>query len=356
MKRSMRTKSADAPADPHDVAARWMVKAEYDRLSKADEERLDAWLAADPANAQAWDDVHAATALAVRNAADERIKARRAEALALRPERSGWPRLLLAAGLGVVLLGGGLVAFQVREAGFGPEVSASRSAPTRNPNSAVYRTAIGERSTIALPDGSFVTLDTNSVLRVAYDGRERGVRLLRGQALFDVAKHKRLAFRVYAGDRTITAVGTKFNVRLSGEGRRTAVKVALLEGVVKVRGGPTFGVLASEKGEITMAAGELLEAERREPVRVAAADLDREASWRSGVVVFVDEPMTAAVAEMNRYATRPIVIADSGVASRRISGAYRTGDPERFAEMIAEVFPVEVDHSADGSPVLKSRR
>jgi transmembrane sensor len=356
MTRSMQKKPADASADPHNVAAQWMVKAEYGRLSQADEERLDAWLDADPAHAQAWEDVHAATDLAIRNAADERIKARRAEALALRPERSGWPALFLAASLGVVLLGGGLVAFQVQGGGVAPEVSVSTRSPSADPKSALYRTAIGERSTIALPDGSFVTLDTNSLLRVAYTGRERGVRLLRGQALFDVAKHRTPVFRVYAADRMITAVGTKFNVRLSGEGDGSAVKVTLLEGVVKVRPRPAFGMPLSDKGEVTMAAGELLDAERAAPVRVTAADLEREASWRSGIVVFIDEPMTSAVAEMNRYTARPIVIADGGVASRRISGAFRTGDPERFAEMIAEVFPIEVDHSAEGAPVLKSKR
>jgi len=353
MKQSMRNNPTKAPANPHDVAAQWMVEAEYGRLSKADEERLDAWLDADPAHARAWDDVHAATELARLNAADERIKAHRRAALALKPHRSGWSRLLLAASIAVIVLGGGLIA--LRDAGVGKEADVASNAPLKDPDTAVYRTAVGERSTVALPDGSFVTLDTNSVLKVAYNGKERGVQLLQGQALFDVAKHKGLDFRVYAGDRTITAVGTKFNVRLTGEGGAAAVKVALLEGVVTVRVKPPFGAPVSDKGEVTMAAGELLEVERAEPVRIVTADLERESSWRLGVVTFVDEPLSQAVAEMNRYTPRPIVIDDRELAARRISGTYRTGDPERFAEMIAEIFPVEVEHSADGAPILKSR-
>ncbi len=43
---------------------------------------------------------------------------------------------------------------------------------------------------ITLPDGSIATLDTDSALKIGYTTAERGVRLLRGQALFEVAKHK----------------------------------------------------------------------------------------------------------------------------------------------------------------------
>jgi len=218
-----------------------------------------------------------------------------------------------------------------------------------------YQTLVGERLTVPLPDGSSVTLDTNSRIQVAYTDKERGVRLLQGQALFDVAKHQQRAFRVYAGDRTVTAVGTKFNVRLDGEGKAATVQVALLEGSVKVRAADAPRFLFASNGEVMMTAGEVLQAETDAPVKVVTADVEKEAGWRSGVVVFASEPLESAIREMNRYTDRPIRLADARFSASRISGAYRTGDPERFAATVAELLPLEVEHTEDGSPVLSPR-
>jgi len=70
--------------------------------------------------------------------------------------------------------------------------------------------------------------------------------------------------------------------------------------------------------------------------------------------VFDDAPLADAVAEINRYTTHPVVLADAGIGAYRVSGVFKTGDPERFAQSMAEVFPLTVDESGD-SPELKSR-
>ena len=108
--------------------------------------------------------------------------------------------------------------------------------------------------------------------------------------------------------------------------------------------------------QVQMTAGEVLDAPGpNAPMRVAAADTEKSISWRSGVVEFSGEPLARAVAEMNRYTTRPIEIADPAAGSYHVSGVFRTGEPEMFARMMTQVFPLDAQQAPDGSIVLKRR-
>lgn len=338
----------------HETAAGWLLREEEGRLSPADRARLDAWLDIDPAHRQALDDVRVALVVTKDGAADPQLMAMRTHALAVRPEPV-WtlPRAAAATVAAIAVAGAGWM-LSSADPGLS-NLSPGMQMQPGDPNTAVYRTAVGERAVVSLPDGSVATLDTNSELKVAYTGAERGVRLLRGQALFEVAKHKSAPFQVYAGSERVTAVGTKFNVRLDGPAGRGKVSVALLEGVVKVSPASPSADRASPRQTVTMAAGEVLEAKAAAPIVVAAADTDRLASWRSGELVFNDAPLGEAIAEMNRYTTRPITLSDPKLGDLRISGVFKTGDPEHFAETVSEAFPVNVVQKADGSSELEPR-
>src|SRR3546814_5749054 len=66
---------------------------------------------------------------------------------------------------------------------------------------------IGEIRTVALEDGSRVTLDTDTILHIAYSPTERGLKLERGRARFDVSYDASRPFVVFAGGGSITAHG-----------------------------------------------------------------------------------------------------------------------------------------------------
>jgi len=336
----------------HEIAADWLLREEEGRLSSADISRREAWLAADPSHRQALADVRLALVTASEGATDPELMAMRTRALAARPERA-WPLSRSAAAVAAAILVSAGAWWLVAPSLRGPPAGAQMQ--PGNPNAALYRTAVGERAVVTLPDGSIATLDTDSEIKVAYTGNERGVYLLRGQALFEVAKHKPTLFQVYAGRERVTAVGTKFNVRLDGGGENSKVRVALLEGVVKVSPVAAVDRTATHQS-VTMAPGELLEAKAAAPLVVVATDTERVTSWRSGVLTFNDTPLAEAVAEMNRYTTRPIALADPKLASLRISGVFKTGDPEHFAEAVSEAFPVTVSLEADGSLELEPGR
>lgn len=334
-----------------EVAAIWVTREDEGRLGADGRAALEVWLADDPRHRAAYAAAREACDAAARHAADPQMMALRAAALAATPEpRAPVWRMAATIAIGAVLLATGAGTLTAITAPAESRIGgvAARLAPALPPGAALYRTAVGERSTVVLPDGSVATLNTDSVIKVAYSGDERGVRLLRGQALFDVAKNKDKPFQVYAGDRRITALGTVFDVRLVGE----RVKVALVEGVVNVaRVAPARSPTPNQ--QVTMTAGEILEAPPTAAMVVRAADTGRAVSWKDGIVVFDDLPLVEAVAEMNRYTNRPVGLADPKTGAYRVSGVFRTGDPERFAEAMAEVFPLDVEHRADGSPELR---
>jgi len=341
--------------DPRDEAIAWLAREREGRLAPDQQAALQAWLDADPAHAIIYARARAAVEAPARFAAHPELMDMRASALAALKERPQYPRMIAAAAalvVAVTTLGAGWVTLAPSTS---PQVSrlqevAAPVLPALNPNAALYRTAVGERTSVTLPDGSVAILNTDTLLKVAYTGHERGVRLVRGQALFEVAHNKRVPFQVYAGDRRVTAVGTVFDVRLDAK----KVKVTLVEGVVRV------ATLAPKQAaapaqQVTMTAGEELQAGPETVMSVKPADVAAETSWKAGVVVFKAETLAQAAAEVNRYTDRPVRLADASIAGYRITGVFKTGDPDHFAQGVAEILPVRAEPQADGSVVLSAK-
>jgi transmembrane sensor len=141
---------------------------------------------------------------------------------------------------------------------------------------------------------------------------------------------------------------------------RERVKVALVQGVVRVRTEPARSAVSGEgepapAKELVMTAGDVLEAEALQQVVLRREDVRNLASWPRGMLVFNDARLSDAVAEVNRYTTRPIAIADASVGAARVSGVFRSNDPERFAYAMAEILPVTVTITPDGWLTLRER-
>ena len=223
---------------------------------------------------------------------------------------------------------------------------------------ALYRTAIGERLVVALDDGSVLTLNTDSRAVVQYRDATRGVMLEKGQALFEVAKDPEHPFIVTAGDRKVTALGTAFDVRLSDE----RLQVTLVEGrvaveVVRDAASPEPAQRAElAPGEQFILAsnaksGTVL---RPEPL-VRKADTKRTISWRDGQIIFANDPLLDAVAEINRYAKRRVVLTDDSLGALRVSGAFNTNNTLVFVNMLTLHFPIRIVESSEEQIVLAHR-
>lgn len=317
------------------AAAAWVLD-EQKGLSRRQRARRDDWLAADPRHAKAYQEVLATLGELDRHAAHPEIMALRQAALAHSEAQPTSRKLALwAACLVSILLFG----------------ATARSLFDRFTvvQAAAHATSVGERSTVPLADGSIVTLNTASEVEVAYSADERSVRLLDGQAIFTVAHGQPAPFRVYAGDKVVTAIGTVFDVRIDGD----EVRVSVIEGAVRVtRQVPTRVERPSPADEETLVAGEALVASPGGAMSVKRVDIERVTSWRSGLLSFQDTPLAEAIAEVNRYTHRPVTLADSRLGEYRMSGTFRVGEPERFARALTELFPVAAT-STDTGTVIK---
>lgn len=205
-----------------------------------------------------------------------------------------------------------------------------------------YRTAIGDLRNIALADGSAATLSSDSAVDVALSLRERRIDLTRGEAYFDVAKDAARPFAVQAGDHRIVAVGTRFAVRRDGDD----VRVVVTEGTVRLEFAPVDG--RSQPVTLLPAGSTALANRGGVLVRAGTAiDAERALDWRRGHLVFLDTPLAVAVAEFNRYNTRPLVIGDATAAQLRVGGSFRWSNAEVFVNLLEQALPVRAEREAE---------
>jgi len=205
-----------------------------------------------------------------------------------------------------------------------------------------FATAIGEVREITLPDGSRLVLDTGSRVEARFTASERILTLHEGRARFIVA-HESRPFIVRAGSNEVVATGTIFDVSLIQD----RVAVVLLQGSVEVRqhrDGTSAGVQRLAAGQRLTIAGEA-PVERQPATR-------GETLWPTRMLEFDDTPLREAVALVNRYSRVQLSLGGGRVGDLRVSGAYRAGDVEGFANSLAAAFSLRLETRPDGSLLL----
>jgi transmembrane sensor len=314
---------------PNDEAAALLAARTSDRGGAGEEPLLVAWLELDPDHGRAWRDVQRALSCFADAGEDPLVQALRSQARRSVGRQVTVRRSALAAAAVIVVVAGALWLrpLGVRAPGVaagGPERTASVQSGVR------YATDRHLPANFTLADGSVMTLDAQSAVTVAFSGARRDVRLVAGRAGFDVRHDSQRPFVVAAGDREIVAVGTRFDVSVDPRG----VQVVLAEGRLAVTG-PTAARNLLE-------AGQMLSAATGGPPVITVVDLPSLESWRRGLLAFDDERLATAAAKLNRYGRQQLLVTDSAVASLRVSGTFRAGDPERFAQAMADIHPVRV--------------
>jgi transmembrane sensor len=218
----------------------------------------------------------------------------------------------------------------------------------------VLTTQVGEQRTIMLEDGTRVSLNTDTRVRIDYDAGTRRVWLDRGEALFEVARNPRRPFLVTAGDKQVTALGTAFVVRL--DDNRTSVM--LMEGRISVASvtsseqppiwnDPTPGEVAGrasggERGSpLVLTAGERVTFADGAP-RVDRPPIKQVIAWQEGRVVLDHTPLTDAIDEMNRYSVIQLATDQPALGALEVTGVFRSGDSVSFAQAVAETYDLEL--------------
>lgn len=198
-----------------------------------------------------------------------------------------------------------------------------------------YSTKIGEQRTVHLSDGTNVMLNTRSVMKLHYERGLRRVDLVQGEAFFDVAPNKQRPFIVEAGGSYVRAIGTSFVVRSD----KDSMEVTLLSGRVDVGRGhfnasPERSLIPGDRFRKT-ASSAVIDRPRLEGIT----------AWRNGEIMLNEMPLTQAVAEMNRYSKKPIILNSRNAGDRKMSGIVRIDEPDVFVSTVAGVYGLKVTRS-----------
>lgn len=320
-------------------AAAWRVRLREAGVPSS--EAFEAWLASDPAHAEAWQasaasweylDTHATAIEMIAARRDALERARRVYGgESTRP----WRRALIAAGVVLALLAATLVWLQT---------------PVDS-----FRTAVGERRVVTLEDGSSLTLDSASEVRVRYTWRARDLVLVAGQARFDVTHNPGRPFSVHAREQTIVATGTSFDVALDGAN----VRVVLIEGHVVVHDNrkrtDSVRAVAPTPVDIEMNQGQKLVLSAAAPAQISAASLEKDTAWESGRIVVDNETLASVVLQMTRYSAKPLIAVDDSIGQWRLSGVFDTNDVDGFVNTVTHYFPIDAVVGQDGAVTLRPR-
>lgn len=210
----------------------------------------------------------------------------------------------------------------------------------------VQSTAPGEQREVTLVDGTRVFLAADSALRLDFSDGFRDVKMLRGEAYFEVAHDADRPFRVTVGDSRVRVLGTGFDVR-----RESGVlTVAVRHGKVALQ------AQRDAPGEQMLTAGD----RARLPSGVGVARVDRVpiasiAAWRDGMLAFRNQPLGTLVDELSQYRAAPIRLGDERLAQKPVSGNVRLARPDDFLSALPVLLDVRVQRKADGSAVILPR-
>jgi len=299
-------------------SADWAAKRDLGDLSPQEQAEFEAWLAADPRHLGAYGRAEAVLCRVERlNGLDVEGDSNE------KAERSVWSRrrLVVTGSAAATVAAIVAVAHKLRT---GSEQD-------------IYSTEIGQMREVVLADGSIVSLNTNSEISVDFSKEARNINLLRGEAIFDVAKNKHRPFIVSAGDTRVRAIGTSFMVSMLP---RKPVQILVREGVIEMR---RADVLEAKP----VRAGANMQAIARPGAPIITQTmpeekLARDLAWQRGSIALDNQTLADAADEFARYSEVHIIVAPS-VSNRTVTGLFASHDPVGFAKAVTAVLKLRME-------------
>ncbi|AQR75086.1 FecR domain-containing protein [Sphingomonas sp. LM7] len=256
----------------------------------------------------------------------------RARGLKAQPRSRAWvtaPRLALAAAAMVIL-----ALFVTLQPGRNPSLSFVAEA---------HATAVGEIRTVKLPDGSSVTLDTDTRVEVDFDDKVRKVRLERGRARFEARSDPVRPFLVEAGGKVVSTHDAGFDVEAAPAGL----------GIVSLHGGLEVRRQAGAPVELRLQPGQSVHfaanGDPRSQVEPAGKGSEQ---WVSGMLVFHGAPLSAVLEETNRYSRPGIALGDPSLGAIKVTGAFRPLPADELAASLAAALKLRVARDPSGKLIL----
>ncbi|HTR29876.1 MAG TPA: FecR domain-containing protein [Puia sp.] len=210
-------------------------------------------------------------------------------------------------------------------------------------------TAFGEVNLRTLPDGSEVTMNANSRLRLSsnwQEGRDREV-WIEGEAFFHVQKTpQRSRFIVHTNRLDIIVTGTQFNV-VNRDGKEN---VMLREGSVIVH--PVAGELGN--GDLAMVPGDFVKWNGK-GLEKGSIKSDSLLAWKRHQLLFENTPLKDVVGIIkDQYGVR-IELEDQSIADSTISGIMRNDNLDVFLQALETTSDFQVIRK-DGKIAIKASK
>ncbi len=233
-------------------------------------------------------------------------------------------------------------------------VTSRQVKPDRTGASLVFQTGVGEQRRISLVDGTVVSMNTRSTLRVSFDKALRRVDLQDGEATFEVAHDTERPFIVEASGKTIRAVGTIFTVRAKS---KSNVSVIVTEGRVAVSAATsaskaeTGNVSPSIRSTRLLEAGDRLElvGNRMQLERLSIDAIDDALAWQTGTIVFQGDPLVDALGEVSRYSDARFELTDETIGEMKIAGVFQIRDLNGFVDSLRANLGIGTRRLSDGT-------
>jgi transmembrane sensor len=327
---AMTRPSPNPTGDVHEAAALWYARMSSDVKTPADQMAFETWLSTAPEHAEAYAEVCMLAGRFDAVASRPELAALRAE-VSLYEERQRRPLIARVSRAWIV---SGLAA-AAAAALFYVSVAPLETGE--------WATARGETLQIHLSDGSDVILGSDSRLVMRFRRGERELDLDRGQAFFEVAHDASRPFVVTAGGRTVTALGTAFDVR-SYLNETTVTLVSGSVAIAREGEGREAVLRRGQQFEVTLGVASIRD-----------VDASAETAWRTGMLEFDAATLTDAVREFNRSAAHSIIISDPRLANLQVSGVFRANDPQGFAAALVPAYPLVARPQSSGDVVLSYR-
>ncbi|QUS40506.1 DUF4880 domain-containing protein [Tardiphaga alba] len=317
------------PDPATDEALDWFLRLQEEGDDPALQADFQRWLAGDPARQAAFSRlqrVQAAPALRSATVQDRQSLDRRTSVVRLRrkPTARRWMIgvAAVAALLAVALL---------------PEPSLLLRLQSD------HLTLAGELRRVQLPDGSDMVLNTSSAVALDFSDGKRIVRLLAGEAYFDVRKMAGQPFIVAGPVSEVEVKGTAFDVQI-GDRQDT---VMLERGVVDVR-------RQADRGDrVVLKPGEMVTASDSRISAISAVDTSVSFAWLDGRIIFREQPFGKALNELRRYYGGRVILATDRFTNNAVSGNYRVGNAEDAIRTLAETVGATVTSLPGGFIILR---
>jgi len=312
------TSGEEEPGRVEREASEWLARLRGG--SRQDQQAFEDWYCANPEHADAYDRVLANWETMERLARPS-----------ARPARSRYHWIYgIAAVAAVLVLSVGLGTHHIPK-------------PAAGAADVAMSTRVGEIRTVALPDGSHVTLDTQSAIRTDFGTAHRHVRLVRGRAHFDVANESR-PFVIETGTTSVSADGAIVDVSFIDD--RTDVGV--------IRGTANLRPLLHDTALVRLDAGTTLRSGRDGPLGPSHAYPPAATRWTTGMLSFENADLASVVAIANRYNYTRIVLAGPSLGDLKFTGTVKARDPAGITHMMAAMFGLHLD-TTDPTRLVLSR-